>query len=106
MSDQPSVDLAAFRSAGVRVFAGRDRGREVRRAADLESLDSTSAGVRVLVPLDTISVNSSFFLGLFGPSIRKLGADGFCEHYRFEGREIRRTIEACVEEALNPSSPL
>ena len=100
------LDFERFRSPGVRVYAGRDRGRDVRRSADLDSLDRDETMVIVQIPDDTYSVNSSFFLGLFGPSIRKLGEEHFRAKYHFHGRDISRTIEACIAEALNTSSPI
>jgi hypothetical protein len=105
MSDQLLIDLDKFRSSGARVFAGRDRGREVRRVADLDSIDAGAATATVHVPPDTLSVNSSFFLGLFGPSVRRLREEGFRAKYHFTGKRIERTISACIEEALNTASP-
>lgn len=106
MSHPQLIELDRFRSKGVRVFAGRERGKEVRRVADLNALDNTSSPVNVYVPLDTLSVNGSFFLGLFGHSIRRLGESGFREHYTFSGKNIERTVSECIEEALNTTSPL
>ncbi|MBA3342484.1 MAG: DUF4325 domain-containing protein [Gemmatimonadaceae bacterium] len=99
-------DLNTYRSAGSRVFAGRDRGREVRIKAMLDDMDIEPGEVEVSVPADVFSVNSSFFLGLFGPSIRSLGGPGFRAKYRFVGRDISRVVNDGIEEALNTSSPL
>lgn len=100
-----TLDLGAFRSKGTKVFAGRGRGRAVRKAVRLEQLDAEGASVRVVVPEDTYAVNTSFFLGLFGDSIRALGSELFRERYRFEGRDISRVVEDGIEEALRVSSP-
>ena len=53
------------------MFSGRKRGAAVRRAAELDKHDMTADSVRIIIPADTISFNSSFFLGLLGPSVRK-----------------------------------
>ncbi len=102
-----TLDLGQYRSAGSRVFAGRDRGEYVRRAEKLDLLDSDSNEViDVKVPLDTFSVNSSFFLGLFGDTIRQLGANEFRRRFNFVGRPISLIYEAGIREALTTASPL
>lgn len=108
MSEQPQVSLERYRSEGVRVFAGRERGEEVRRKAELDILDERTdvSVIEVLVPLDVFSVNSSFFLGMFGPSVRKLGERGFRAKYRFSGKDISGTVDEGIREALNRESPL
>lgn len=100
------LDLDRFRSGGSRVFAGRDRGIRVREAMKLDEIDrEPEAEVEVIVPTDVFSVNSSFFLGLFGPSIRSLGAERFREVYQFSGRPITRVLEAGIQEASATDSP-
>lgn len=106
MSSEQIVDLEKYRSSGARVFAGRDRGREVRKKAGLDRLDASEDIVWVDVPEDTFSINSSFFLGLFGDSIRRLGATDFRRKYQFRGKSIVRLVESGIAEALNRESPL
>ena len=104
MSD--TIDLNDYRSAGSRVFAGRDRGRKVREAARLDDHDKKRDVIEVRVPEDVFSINSSFFLGMFGPSIRTLGEDGFQKRYKFTGKDIGRVIRDGIDEALRTGSPL
>lgn len=94
------VDLGQWQSRDVRVFAGRERGSEVRQAANLEELDQSDEEVEVRIPDNTFAVNSSFFLGMFGDSIRRLGEAVFRTHYRFTGKDIARTIESGIKDAL------
>lgn len=100
------IDLANYRSPDVRVFAGRERGAKVREAAKVDELDGVDEVVEVRVPDDLFSVNSSFFLGMFGPSIRFLGETEFRRRYRFVGKNIQRVTEECIKEALRTGSPL
>lgn len=100
------IDLDKYRSKASRVFAGRSRGEAVRTAAKLDDIDRTEEIVEVHVPEDTFSVNSSFFLGMFGGSIRTLGEDKFREKYRFVGKDVSRVFEDGVKEALRTGSPL
>src|SRR5262245_4979689 len=100
------ITLDDYRSRGGKVFAGRERGEKVRHAAQLSALDEQDVRVSVFVPDDVFSVNSSFFLGMFGESVRRLGEEGFRAHYRFEGKDISDTVEDGIREALASVSPL
>src|SRR5438445_13599666 len=100
------IDLANYRTPDVRVFAGRDRGAKVREAATVDQFDSADEDVEVRVPEDVFSINSSFFLGMFGPSIRLLKEEEFRRRYRFVGKNIQRVIDECIKEALRTGSPL
>lgn len=100
------VKLGDYRTPGVGVLAGRERGRNVRAAARLDELDTQQEPITVLVAEDIFSVNSSFFLGMFAESIRKLGEPEFRKRYRFEGKDISRTVEDGIREALQSKSPL
>lgn len=66
-----SIDLSKV--AGP-VYTGRDRGESLRAQYRLDTLDAADDSVRVVIPEDTWTVSSSFFLGLFGPSVRRLGS--------------------------------
>ncbi len=90
----------------MRVFAGRDRGRAVRNAAQLDAVDQADATVEVRVPDDVYSINSSFFLGMFGKSVRNLGAEEFRRRYHFVGEDLHEFVEEGIREALDTSSPL
>lgn len=103
------IDLSTYRSVGSRVFAGRDRGDFVRQRECLAEMDrdlDPELTVQVVVPGDTISVNSSFFLGLFGDSIRALGEEGFRRRFIFTGHPIGRVYESGIREALTTVSAL
>jgi len=100
------LDLGQWRGGrAVRVLAGRDRGEEVRRTAQVAQLDHAEGVVEVRVPTDLFSVTSSFFLGLFGESIRVLGDEGFRQHYRFTGKPIDRVREDSIR-SVGMTSPL
>lgn len=94
------INLDDFRSPHSRVYAGRDRGIAVRERVRLSDLERSSDVIEVSVPEDIFSVNSSFFLGMFGDSIRALGEEQFRKRYRFTGADIDATIDYCIAEAL------
>jgi hypothetical protein len=95
------VDLANYQDKGVRVFAGRDRGATARKATKLDALDQTAETVEVHIPPETFAMNSSYFLAMFGQSIRTLSAEGFRKKYRFTGKDIKETIESGIKDALH-----
>jgi len=73
-----------FANLGMPVFTGRDRGQKARQDLGLDKLPIDEI-VRVIIPEDTYAVTSSFFLGLFGASVRELGGEGFEKKFQFEG---------------------
>jgi hypothetical protein len=58
--------------------------------------------VRVVIPEDTYAVNSSFFLGMFGPSLARLDSrERFFAHYRVEAPEhVIEAIKLVIDRAL------
>ena len=105
-AEPAQVDLGNYRSPAGRVFAGRDRGRRARKRAKLEEHDRAGRAVEVHVPVDTFSVTSSFFLAMFGPSIRFHKEERFRELYSFTGWDATEVLIQGIREALNRKSPL
>lgn len=102
------IDLSEARtSTKAKVFAGRDRGKYWRQKFQIDSLDAKDEPVEVRIPDDVISLNISFFLSLFGDSVRTLGREGFKSHYRFVCDPILMPlIDQGVDQALKRSSAL
>lgn len=96
------IDLADYKtSPESKVFSGRPRGEYCRSLLKLDAVDAGPDPIVVQIPRDAYAVNMSFFLGLFGPSVRRLGVDGFFKHYQFKGSQhILQILPAYAEEAL------
>ena len=89
-----------FGKLGMPVFTGRDRGQNARKDLKLDMVPHGEI-VEVRIPDETYAVTSSFFLGLFGPSVRELGGEGFAKQFRFTGPEfVLNKIEDWVLRAL------
>jgi hypothetical protein len=103
-----TVDLAKARtSKDAKVFAGRERGKHWRSAFQLDDLDQTRDAVDVVIPDDIIAVNISFFLSMFGKSVRTLGKEGFRQHYKFHcSEDLIPLIDLGIEQAVKTSSAL
>ena len=84
---------------GYPVFIGKDQGQSFRNFCNLDSLDATDECVFVVIPLETFAVTTSYFKGLFYPSLIAAGGPlGFFDKFKFEGpphiiESLRRTAE-------------
>lgn len=105
---QKIYDLNQFKTNNKsRVFSGRDRGQIAREKLGLDNEDLREETVQIIFPNDTISLNSSFFLGLFGKSVRSLGEHNFEKKYQFECSEfILKSVKDGIQRALKTSEPL
>jgi hypothetical protein len=103
MSD--AVDFAKF---GGPVFVGRDNGLEARKRFKIFRYDGEPEQVTVRIPQDTYSVNSSFFLGLFGMSLKHFGSkERFLEHYKFDApNHVMTTLESVLDTAFKSRGAL
>jgi hypothetical protein len=80
MNERMNIDFAEM---GMPVFTGRARGESTRKELQIEKYGEGDI-VRVSIPESVYTITSSYFLGLFGPSIRKLGLKNFEQVFRFE----------------------
>ncbi len=82
MAEKMIIDLSQLEGP---IYSGRDRGRSAREQFGLDELNLEEADVTVVVPQDTYSVTSSFFLGMFGPLLIEAGStEAFLKHIHFD----------------------
>lgn len=95
-----TIDFAAF---GGPVYVGRANGVNARRRVNGDKLDVAEEPVEVRIPEDAYSVNSSFFLGLFGPSLKHFGTrEAFLDHYKFVAPEhVVTAIDSIMDRAIS-----
>lgn len=72
----------------VRNLVGHERGEAARNKWTLDELDRDSQAIEVIIPDELLTLSSSFFQGMFAQSVKKLGRDGFLDHYRFRASTI------------------
>jgi hypothetical protein len=99
------IDLDDVTSAGTQVYAGRQSGREARAAAQLDRLDEAGAIVEIHVPQDAWTMSSSFFGGMFGPSVERYGRDEFLKHYHFVGGDLGEDIAEGIADVESDPVP-
>ena len=75
------------------VYSGRDRGEALRVKYALDEKEDVFESISVIIPDSTYTVSSSFFLGLFGPSVLKCGGlDQFERKFNFNAPEFLKPI--------------
>jgi len=91
-----------FAKLGGPVYVVRANGAQARQKLKVDALDAEKETIRVLIPERTYAVNSSFFLGMFGPSLTRFDSrDAFLGHYKFEGPEhVLETLRLVIERTL------
>lgn len=102
------LDLAQYRSPNSKVFSGRARGERVRTEENLDRFDNSDEKIIVKIPDDVFSFNTSFFLGLFGKSVRSAGSrEEFRRKFIFQSPDyLEVDIEGGIADALRNSTPL
>lgn len=84
MGKKMKIDFATL---GMPVFTGRQRAQEVRAKLKLDTVAADDQ-VDVIIPDTVYAITSSYFLGLFGKSIRDLGLEKFQTVFRFQAPDF------------------
>lgn len=108
MAGQKGARVLNLGDFGGPVYIGRPKGEKAREKWKLNEIDESDESVIVVIPDGTFSINSSFFLGLFAPSIKALGSrELFMKKYQFKmPEEFSGTVESCIMRALHERHPL
>lgn len=92
------IDLLEYRGNGSTAFTGRAEGKLARHNLNLSEKDKDGFVYDVIIPKNTTSINSSFFLGLFYESIKTLGSiEEFEKKYLFVIEEEDAEWKAILE---------
>jgi len=96
-----------FAKLGGPVYIGRPKGEAAREKLNVDCFDKDdNVVIDVVIPDNTYSINSSFFLGLFGDSIRAAGSrEAFLKKYNFKtSPEFMKSVESGIQRALHEQS--
>ena len=92
-----------FAELGGPTYLGRPDGESARNALNIDELeDLPDVAFYVDIPASTYNINVTYFLGLFGSSIRKAGSrEKFLDKFRFQthGKEYT-VIDQGIDRAL------
>ena len=96
-----NIDLKQYIN-NKKVLSGRDNGIELRKKLEIEKIEKENELIEISIPKDVYALNSSYFLGWLGKSVRKLGKEKFEQKYLFKSNEIiKLNIEDGINDALN-----
>jgi len=84
------------------VYVGRPQGEQARLTLKIDDLDQNDVQIKIIIPNNTYSVNSSFFLGLLAPTVQLAGSkEKFKDKFSFEGpKEILAEFDGYIDRAL------
>lgn len=97
------INVSNYKSKETKIYSGKPRGESVRRQLGLNEKDQDSNVYTFHFPKDTMSINSSFFGGLFEESVIHLGRKKFEQKYRFfyDGdKELSDILKFNIEEGI------
>lgn len=97
------IKMNKYKNEGSRIYSGRPLGESVRFQLGLNEKDHDSAIYVFGFPEDTMSINSSYFGGLFEESVICLGREKFEAKYLFryeDGRELSDVLKFNIEEGI------
>lgn len=89
LSNANIINLEDYRVKGkdgtiAKVFTGRDRGEDVRKASKIDEIERSYDEVFIIIPDNIYSINPSFFEELFVNVVLKLGRESFLKKFKFE----------------------
>jgi len=109
MNNINTINLQNYRTPGSRVFTGRDRGIDVRKASKIDILEAQSDEVVIVIPEDIGSINPSFLEEFLYNVVNKLQPAAFFRKFKFEnnGRyKITNDLQEAVERILREETAL
>lgn len=100
-----NIDLAKHYKGESKIFAGRERGARLRSDLNLNKIDRSEDfdPTIVTIPKEVLDFSISFFLGMFGPSVKYFGSEkAFFARYNFmcDDRFFNSAIEDGIKRAL------
>lgn len=96
-----TIDLEQYRTAGSKVFIGRDRGKDIRMKSKLDELIERGENIEIIVPEEVMSVNPSFLEEFLFNAVKRLGKEEFYKRVTFKNSNVRYNVGSDVEEAID-----
>lgn len=95
------IDLSNYKKSSNSVYTGRPQGNEVRKKINLEKKDKDSVNYNIKFAANTLTINLSFFLGLFYDSIRVLGLEKFNSKYTFDLTNLPSDVSVLIRKDID-----
>lgn len=110
MRQVKTIKLSDYINNQYTALVGRDNGERLmnklkKNKINLDSWEDKSEKIIIKIPKHIITINKSFFLGMFEIRIQKLGKADFKSKYEFEASDhIKDKINRYVDTALLTAS--
>ena len=106
------INMENFIDPRETALVGREHAKAFRKALEekgfgLEKLEKEPEEIEFVIPDHIITINKSYFLGVFADRVRSLGKTGFKSKYRFKtsSEHILNKIDGHIDNALLQASP-
>lgn len=95
-------------SKGIFAISGRELGYKQRKHFKIDKIEDDYDKIEIIIDEKILFMSSSFFLGMFGESVRKCGTkEKFKEKFIFKANsQLDNNIEDGINDALNNINPL
>jgi hypothetical protein len=103
------IKLDKFRTAGSKIFTGRDSGEYVREQSRIDYLSEKYDKVIIIIPDALYSINPSFFEEFLVNVVRELGKDNFFEKFEFQNKgdyDHKKSLNEAVDTILREKTAL
>lgn len=106
MKHQKKIDFSDYIGKKSTSLVGRDSGQNLLKKLEKKNLFFPSMEMKYekiifIIPEKIITINKSFFLGLFETRIQSLGKEKFSEKYQFEtSNHIKEKISRYIDSGL------
>lgn len=104
-----TINLQDYRTAGSKVFTGRDRGNEVREKSKIDTVAAKYDEIIIEIPEDIRSINPSFLEEFLVNVVTSLGEAEFNKKFKISnpGRyQVKDDLHEAVERILREENAL
>jgi len=101
-----TIELSRFLASNEKALVGRDNGESYKKKLaaagyDIDVLEKAADKTVLIIPAEILTMNKSFFLGLFELAVQHLGAAGFSQKFEIRASDyIVEKIPDYVQAAL------
>lgn len=104
-----TIDLQSFRTKGSKVFTGRDRGQQDRKASKIDDLAKNFDKIELVIPEDIYSINPSYLEEFLVNVVQKLGKADFFKKFTIVNNgpyKIQKDLNEAIDRILREENAL
>lgn len=103
------INLENFKTKKSKVFTGRERGKEVRKKSNIDSLEAENEVIEIIVPEEIYSINPSFLEEFLLNVVVKLKKNTFLQRFTFTSKgeyNIEQDLNEAIDRILRDKNAL